>query len=129
MPGMSIMWPGMLMSIPACGSFASGTRSPRSRSHACISSMSSFCERMILRAKSATCSLAPWVGAQRAITTACAWCPIIPCMNRVSAAVCRSPPVCGAGAAAGAGALAGEWSGPPWHRRRRRRARARSQPP
>jgi hypothetical protein len=35
--------------------------------------------------------LAPWDSAIRDITTACAWCAIMPCMNSTSALVYRAP--------------------------------------
>ena len=87
MPGISIAcsWPSIVIFIPA-GS-ASGTGWPRSRSHCCMLAISSCWALMIRSASRRTEALAPWVGAQPAITMAWAWWPIMPDMKCTSASV------------------------------------------
>ena len=67
----------------------SGTGCPRSRSHCCISAISSFCALMMRAARVWICGLAPWVGAIRDITIAWAWWPIMSVTNAASAGVKR----------------------------------------
>jgi hypothetical protein len=79
MPGISIRGIDMV--------WASGTGRPRSPSHARMVAISSCCALMIREASVRTDGLAPWVGAQAAITRACAWWPIMSDMKRTSASV------------------------------------------
>ncbi len=71
------------MSRPEISS--SGTGWLRSRSHCSISAISSFWA-LTIRAESVRMEgLAPFAGASRAITSACAWWPIIPVTKWTSA--------------------------------------------
>ena len=88
----AVSMPGMrgaccIPGIMSCEAFASGVISRRSRSQRCMKAISSRWATTIRSHSARTASLAPWLGAQPAINTAWAWCPIMPCMKWTSAAV------------------------------------------
>src|SRR5438309_388465 len=82
MPGISSM-PGIMK---WAGS-PSGTVSLRPRSQRCIRPISSVCPTTMRSHRACSAGLAPCDGAQRAMSTACAWWPIMPVMKCTSAAV------------------------------------------
>ena len=77
MPGISISCstPFIFIFMPA--GFASGTGCRRSRSQVCMVAISSCWALMIRSHRVRTDGLAPWVGAQPAMTMAWAWWPIM----------------------------------------------------
>src|SRR5689334_24287873 len=87
MPGISISCSMPFMVIFIGPPVASGTGWPRSASHRCMVAISSRWALMIRAHRVWIDGLAPWLGAQPAITMACAWWPIMPVMNLASAAV------------------------------------------
>jgi hypothetical protein len=91
-PGISISccMPPMFMGSMAMGASGSGTGWPRSRSQFRIVAISSCCALMMREASVWICGLAPWVGAMRDMTMACAWCPIMCDMKSTSACVQRA---------------------------------------
>ena len=75
--------PGIIMlcdmpGIMSCEASASGTGCPRSRSQRC---MVAICPTTIRSQSAVSDGLAPCDGAHPAISTACAWWPIMPVMK------------------------------------------------
>jgi hypothetical protein len=85
MPGISMSCFMPSIDIVRCVAVASGTGAPFWRSHDCMSAISSPCPTT-MRSQSRTMSArAPCDAAQPAISTACAWCGIMPDMKCTSA--------------------------------------------
>ena len=87
MPGMSMSISMPFIFIRIGAGTASGTFWRRSRSHCCMSAISSVCALMMRSQSVRSGALAPCVGAHLAMTMACAWWLIIPCMKYTSASV------------------------------------------
>jgi len=116
-PGIIGGIPGM--SMPACSwwASASGTVWRRSPSQRCIIAISSVCATTIRSARIRTSARASWLTAQPAMTMACAWWPIIPCMNFTSADVYGGRPLSALACSAGVGPLVmgrTDWEGDCW---------------
>src|SRR6266853_1008852 len=111
MPGISIgcSIPGITWPRGSAG----GTSSLCSRSHRCTNAISSFWATTMRSHRMRTDGLAPCDGAQPAINTACAWWPIMPAMNRTSAAVYGGRPP--SARACAAGARVAWWTAPVVH--------------